>query len=141
MRPLSFRATATRLLVALLLLLPVAGACQSPPPMAPYPLPAPTAPSEEQLRAQVKSAAFAAFLNGDFAALEAMAGEFDAAARTPSGLWKRALMYAGIVMATEALGIRDDTAWADVSARIDAWQAAFPQSPTARLVRAEAALT
>jgi hypothetical protein len=132
MRPSSF------LLVALLLSLPVTGAGQSPPPMAPYPLPAPT---EEYLRSQVNLAAMTAFLNGDFAALEAMAGEFDETARTPSGLWKRALMYGGIVIATEALGIRDDTAWAGIAARIDAWQAAFPQSPTVRLVRAEAAIT
>src|SRR5688572_6434966 len=122
-------------------MLPVAGACQSPPAMAPYPLPAPTAPTEQSLRSDINSAAFTAFLRSDFAALEAMAGEFDATARTPSGLWKRALMYGGIVMATEVLGIRDDTAWAGVVARIDAWQAAFPQSPTARLVRAEALMT
>jgi hypothetical protein len=108
---------------------------------APTPAPAPAPSTEERLRAEIKSAAFMAFLGGDFARLEAMAREFDATARTPSGLWKRAFLYAGLAQATEDAGSRDDAAWAGIARQIDGWQREFPQSTTARLARAQAAMS
>jgi Domain of unknown function (DUF4034) len=92
--------------------------------------PAEAAPTETSERAVLIQDVKTLFEANDFAALETMAAQFRASReRTRSGIWKLSVFYRALHEAT--LIERDDNrAWARISARLRAWLAAYPKSPT-----------
>lgn len=65
----------------------------------------------------------------DFAGLEAMAADYrDRQSRTRSGVWKLTVFYSGFHAKARFNG-KDDPRWKEMSDKLRAWQAAYPESP------------
>jgi hypothetical protein len=94
---------------------------------------------EQRVRQAIRSEVAAALEGGDIAMLERWSKQYrDHAERTPSGQWKLAFFYAGLTDSFKAIDAKDDAGWEGLDARLAKWQAQFPDSPSARLARAEA---
>lgn len=102
-------------------------------------LPASGMAEENAERDAIKGEVAALFAAGDYAALDALSERFVAGERTSSGTWKLNQFDLGLEAAFEHAA-RDDEHWANIAARIDAWIAAAPDSPAARLAQARSLL-
>jgi len=97
---------------------------------------------EEVVRRTGRAEAADALGDGDVEALERLSKRYrDGAERTPSGQWKLAFFYAGLVDAFEPIDAHDEAAWAAFDSVLARWQERYPASPSARLARAEALIT
>lgn len=91
------------------------------------------APTEMKERATIEKATVRAFFADDFAQLETTAKRYRAEqSRTPSGLWKLTLFYAGIVEALDINTVGDPAIpFKALESRVRRWQRQFPESPSA----------
>ena len=89
-----------------------------------------------EARAVVAKAATAAFQTGDYTQLEKTAADLrETKARFPEGVWKLPSFYDGLNPKPLCISTPDWEAW---FSKLDAWKAAFPDSPTQPVARAEA---
>ena len=87
-------------------------------------------------RAEIRAAAFTAFVNSDFKSLDDAAQDYRRnAARLPSGVWKLSFFYLG-VSDRATWNQKDPLAWRQLEEETEQWVASNPQSATAVLVRA-----
>ena len=92
------------------------------------------APEELAQRKEISAEAMNAFLAEDFAKLEQLSTVFrQDKSRTSSGLWKLTLFYAGIAASEKSSKERNEAFWSKLEAKAQAWIAAYPQSPSARI--------
>ncbi len=93
-------------------------------------------PDGPAAREVVAKAASAAFQAGDYPQLEKTADDLrKTKARFPEGVWKLPSFYDGLDPQAHGANPPDWKGW---FAKLDAWKAAFPDSPTQPVARAEA---
>ena len=92
--------------------------------------------SELAVRRKIESEANNALRSGNVEKLEAMASEFRVKrSRTPSGVWKLTYFYRGIESAVTADNRDDPNPGKAPLATADAWQRAYPNSPSAKYAK------
>lgn len=101
--------------------------------------PAPTVraaePDGPSARDTLAKTARSAFLSGDYSQLEKTADDLRRTkARFPEGVWKLPSFYDGL---KPKYGNNSHPDWEGWFAKLDAWKAAFPDSPTQMVARAE----
>lgn len=92
--------------------------------------------SEMTERQGIVGAVNASFMQRHFEDLERMAEAVRATkARTPSGVWKLGLFYSGIDELAD-MRLASDVIWNAIDQEMQAWESAYPESPTPRVARA-----
>ena len=96
------------------------------------------AQTDIELRDAIRASVSQTFLSKNYALLEAQATEFRTTrSRTPSGLWKLTLFYAGIDSAISQATHGQPQNFKGVDSIVADWVAAYPDSPTAHIVQSE----
>lgn len=94
----------------------------------------PAIAGELEEREEIRQQARTLFANDEFADIETLAADFRAhESRTSSGLWKIGLLHAGLAADVDRKN-QDDKYWAALTAKVQRWIDAFPDSPTPRVL-------
>jgi hypothetical protein len=99
----------------------------------------PAAAGELEERDATNQQVKAAFWRQDFAELDAMAARFRRdKSRTSAGVRHLALFYPALAQAVELSAAKSEGGWTLVERQVERWITAFPNSPTAHIIYAEA---